>query len=234
MDALRSAFKAPQGHPISTAILGAVMVEHELDILLRRKFQRKDDDTWATLVAETGPLSTFGRKIIAGYAFKLYDDKTKFDLDVIREIRNAFAHSRKIIDFDDRLVVQKLISSKTLSNKSARELQKKPTQQGARLTYVSLCYEGALRLLKWRSRAQLASNRRLLLRLQKSPLGQAVTASANPSIPMLGFNFPRSRRELTSLLPRDPQSADPKTSAPGGGILGLARLVPKTDDKTGK
>ena len=47
-------------HPIATAILGAVTAERNLEILLRSKFKRKDDKTWAMLVEDiNGPLNSF-------------------------------------------------------------------------------------------------------------------------------------------------------------------------------
>jgi len=49
--ALNDAFLRPQ-QPITTAILGAVMVEHELEQLLRSKLKHKDDETWAMLIAD--------------------------------------------------------------------------------------------------------------------------------------------------------------------------------------
>jgi hypothetical protein len=42
--------------PITTAILGAVMVELHLERLVRSKLKHKDDETWAMLVADNGPL----------------------------------------------------------------------------------------------------------------------------------------------------------------------------------
>jgi hypothetical protein len=42
--------------PLVTAILGAVLIEHELETLLRKRFHRKDDDTWADLISDKGPL----------------------------------------------------------------------------------------------------------------------------------------------------------------------------------
>src|SRR5260221_3714907 len=149
-------------HPISTAVLGAVMVEHELDVLLRRKFHRRDDDTWTTLTSENGPLRSFNAKIIAGYAFKLYDGKVKADLDVIREIRNAFAHSRKMLRFNDRLIIKKMVGAKLLAEKWRRGLQVDIGPRAAAQTYIHLCFEISLQLLMWRARAQNASNRRLM------------------------------------------------------------------------
>ena len=43
-----------------------------------------------------GPLSTFSRKIAMGYALGVYDSSMKSDLNLIRQIRNAFAHAKCI------------------------------------------------------------------------------------------------------------------------------------------
>src|SRR5215469_2652966 len=96
---LRQLLSQLEQQSIANAIIGAVMVEHELDGLLRRRFKRKDDDTWEQLVSDQGPLTSFNAKIIAGYAFGIYDKKLRDDLHIVRAIRNAFAHSKKIIDF---------------------------------------------------------------------------------------------------------------------------------------
>ena len=87
-------------HSIVTAILGCVIVEHDLDVLLRRRFKRNDDETWKSLQDEKGPLQTFYSKIVLGYAFKIYDEKVVKDLNIIRTIRNAFAHSRMLLNFE--------------------------------------------------------------------------------------------------------------------------------------
>jgi DNA-binding MltR family transcriptional regulator len=47
-----------------------------------------------------GPLSTLSRKIAIGYALGVYGSNMKTDLNFIRQIRNAFAHSKKHLDFD--------------------------------------------------------------------------------------------------------------------------------------
>jgi DNA-binding MltR family transcriptional regulator len=105
--ALSDAFLKPQ-HPITTAILGAVMVEHELDHLLRSKLKHKDDKTWETLTDDRGPLNSFHSKIAMGYALGIYDQGMRSDLDIVRNIRNAFAHSKKLIQFNDPAVLAEL------------------------------------------------------------------------------------------------------------------------------
>jgi hypothetical protein len=80
-------------------LLGAVL-ETSLEIFLRNK-------TRPTLNAEDigrlfdtfGLLGDFGAKILAGYAFNLYGPDTRHDLDLVRVLRNGFAHSRMALDF---------------------------------------------------------------------------------------------------------------------------------------
>jgi hypothetical protein len=94
---------AVHANPTVTAIMGAVMVEHELEGLLRSRLSKKDDDTWSDLTLDNGPFGTFHKKINAAYALGIYDDTTKQNLNIVRNIRNAFAHSKKLIDFDHPL-----------------------------------------------------------------------------------------------------------------------------------
>jgi hypothetical protein len=105
---VRSNVLHKEAHPIATAILGAVMVEHELETLLRSKFKRKDDETWAMLVEDNGPLNSFYSKIVAGYALGIYDESMLNDLHIVRNIRNAFAQSKRLIHFDNPLIVREL------------------------------------------------------------------------------------------------------------------------------
>ena len=80
----RKATKAlNKGDPLTCAIMGAALVESHLERLLRPKFKRKDHETWMRLVGEYGPLTSFASKIIAGYAFELYDETTLKNLNKI-------------------------------------------------------------------------------------------------------------------------------------------------------
>ena len=65
-DALLDTVASPDRQPIATAVLGAVLVEHELEGLLRRKLKRSDDKTWEAMLEERGPLRSFYAKICYG------------------------------------------------------------------------------------------------------------------------------------------------------------------------
>jgi hypothetical protein len=90
--------------PISAAVMGAVLVEHELEGLIRKRFRRNDDDTWKDLLNDQGPLRSFHSKILTAYAFGIVDDTTRDNLDIVRQVRNAFAHAKTPLDFEHPLV----------------------------------------------------------------------------------------------------------------------------------
>ena len=46
------------------------------------------------------PLSTFSAKIRMGFALKLYGERTFDDLELLRKLRNLFAHGKLAIDFN--------------------------------------------------------------------------------------------------------------------------------------
>jgi hypothetical protein len=107
LDALAASLESDELHPITAAILGAVLVEHELENELRRRL-RCNDDTWGELLSDIGPLRTFHSKIVMGCALRMYNDDVRFDLNIVRNIRNQFAHSKKLVSFIIRSSPRKL------------------------------------------------------------------------------------------------------------------------------
>jgi DNA-binding MltR family transcriptional regulator len=141
--ALNDAFLRPQ-QPITTAILGAVMVEHELEQLLRSKLKHKDDETWAMLIADNGPLKPFYSKIAMGYALGIYDKGMRSDLNIVRSIRNAFAHSKKLIQFNHPAVIAELRKATRSAIPKGMWKSKGPDV----MLYMSLCIRLSLKLIR--------------------------------------------------------------------------------------
>ena len=112
--AAAQAFFATDSPPIVAAILGQALIEPFLEDLLREKVRY----AWSEL--ENGPLFSFESKIIAAYAFGLIDDTTRKNLDTVRQIRNAFAHSKRLIDFDNKAVLNALVEVSVPIGKSQR------------------------------------------------------------------------------------------------------------------
>jgi hypothetical protein len=85
-------------HPVAAAILGSAIVEHELEAELRRRL-KCTDEIWNELTSDIGPLRSFHTQIAMGRALRLYGDDVRFDLDLVRNIRNQFAHAKKAGNF---------------------------------------------------------------------------------------------------------------------------------------
>jgi hypothetical protein len=88
----------------TTAMVRVVELDTTLALCLRRRMRHlKKSEYEALFVGET-PLGSFSAKIKLGYALALYGPQTRDDLEMVREIRNAFAHAfahcSKDIDFN--------------------------------------------------------------------------------------------------------------------------------------
>lgn len=79
----------------AAVVLGA-LVERSLAKLLRGRMR---EDGVEDIFKPAGLLGDFGAKINLGYALKLFGPQTRKDLNIIRHLRNQFAHSRKPIEF---------------------------------------------------------------------------------------------------------------------------------------
>lgn len=167
------------GPPIVTAILGQALVEAQLETLLRSRFKRKDDSTWGLLTSETGPLSSFAAKITSGYAFGLYDEATKKNLNIVKDVRNAFAHTKAIIDFDNQLVAEKLeeiIIQGPRRRPDVIALESARKKNNGQTIYMVLCLILYTRLVQRTTRSHVAATRNYGRR-KLSPLVAALMGS---------------------------------------------------------
>jgi hypothetical protein len=80
-------------------MLGSV-TETSLTIFLRARLRPaiRSADRRAILDFN-GPCGTFSAKTLVAFGFNFFGPETRSDLDLIRTIRNEFAHSRKSFDF---------------------------------------------------------------------------------------------------------------------------------------
>jgi hypothetical protein len=89
----------------STVLTLASLLDHALQIALLTKMRRDlIPPEQAEMFGGRGLLATFSAKIDLAYALKLIGPKTRDDIDMIREIRNAFAHARGPISFQTKEV----------------------------------------------------------------------------------------------------------------------------------
>jgi hypothetical protein len=85
----------------SVAIIGSSLVEKALEIAILGKFIPLGDEARKRLFEyeHRGPLCDFSARIKVAGALDLIGPKTQADLDLLREVRNAFAHSPTLLKF---------------------------------------------------------------------------------------------------------------------------------------
>jgi hypothetical protein len=79
-----------QSNDRGAAILMGTNVDLALTSAIFHLLDTKDRDR---LESDAGPLSSFSRRILLGRALRIYGPVTQRNLDLIRHIRNAFAHA---------------------------------------------------------------------------------------------------------------------------------------------
>ncbi|SNT01784.1 Mannitol repressor [Tardiphaga sp. OK246] len=82
------------------ALAGAAVLEDVLRGAIEHRFSHMSEKELAELFDGTAPLSTFSAKIKIAYAMGIIGKLTRHDLEKLREIRNAFAHSIRHLSFD--------------------------------------------------------------------------------------------------------------------------------------
>lgn len=78
-------------------LLSATLTDLALEISLKRLL--REDQATIDLFDHTAPLGNFSGKINMAFALNLFDKQTKHDLDLIRLLRNGFAHHRRHLNF---------------------------------------------------------------------------------------------------------------------------------------
>lgn len=83
------------GSDRAAVILQAANIERILESLLQTKMRQPlSSDLRDRMFDGNGPLSAFSHRIMLGFALNLYGPVYRHDLDLIRELRNGFAHVR--------------------------------------------------------------------------------------------------------------------------------------------
>jgi DNA-binding MltR family transcriptional regulator len=86
------------------AIFGAAILHDDLERLFRAFF-RNDEESIKHVINPLfqgfAPLATFSSRIQLAYAMGLISKDLKYRLDIVRRLRNDFAHESGPIDFDD-------------------------------------------------------------------------------------------------------------------------------------
>ena len=88
------------------AILAVTDLERALEDAIRSKmYPLRPSEAKRLFHGERAPLGSFYNKIWIGFSFGVYHQRTRAELDRIRQIRNAFAHAHRLIEFTTAEVV---------------------------------------------------------------------------------------------------------------------------------
>lgn len=93
------------GSDRASAVMLASFAEAALETFLKSKLRPScSSDDMRRLFEFSGILGLFGAKTTVSYVFNWYGPETRHDLDLIRLMRNQFAHSRRSFGFVDKPV----------------------------------------------------------------------------------------------------------------------------------
>jgi hypothetical protein len=118
-------------------IVAASVAESALTELIKRRLVMMSSTRADLLFGRMRPLSSFSAKIELGVALGLFDDRTRSVFNMLRDVRNAFAHEMAATSFDDLEIARLVQKGRTPSV---------PKESSPRETFTALFY-AALGLL---------------------------------------------------------------------------------------
>lgn len=111
-------------------IFGAALLEDKLELLLR-SYCRQDPQIIKQVVAPLfqgyAPLSTFSAKIQVSFALGLIPERVFKSLNLLRKLRNQFAHDKDIVSFQSN-TYQPLLEAFLSSTKEGDSVRVTPEQ----------------------------------------------------------------------------------------------------------
>jgi hypothetical protein len=162
------------------AIMSSAMVEIELMNAIRASLE-DGSDVAALFHSADAPFGSFKQRILAGKALGLYRAETVRDLDIIRDVRNQFAHALLKIDFENEHIAA---SCSELRDYMTWEQIEERDANAIRVKFEDVCMSIAIGLMR---RTSDAYRRR-----------------ANPQLPALGLPLPSGKNALLSDKQSDP------------------------------
>jgi DNA-binding MltR family transcriptional regulator len=118
------------------AMTAASLLESTLEIAIEKNFRPLNASERRDLFDGTSPLTTFSAKIKMTYALDIIGRMTRDDMDCIRDIRNAFAHTRVDLSFDQEYVVRVCNKIKLPDNLNLPKEIKFNNQSQPRIRYL--------------------------------------------------------------------------------------------------
>lgn len=125
-------------------LISATVIEQSLETALLTKFvDLSADDERRLFASDAAPLFTFAAKTELAFALGIIGRGARDDLGCLRQIRNAFAHSRRRIDFDSS-EVQEACRQFTLPIRHPKSLR---ADLHPREAFIQIAFEYSMHLL---------------------------------------------------------------------------------------
>ena len=113
----------------AATLIAASILDNFLETAISTCFVKLSKSKFNALFRDKqAPFSSFANKISVAHALGIYNDLTRSQLDEVRAIRNAFAHTMQPIDFDHFVISAacnnlnpSLVSGKPFASSSPRE-----------------------------------------------------------------------------------------------------------------
>ena len=159
LDALEQELYASNSDRATAVMFGSFLetnLERLLSKAMRDDLSSKDK---RQLFEYEGAVGTFASKIVVAYALKLIGPVTRSDIDLVRFLRNEFAHSRMPFNFktpevsavcDELKIVDfpsSIIPGGYLSRVSDKELKSAIDKADPRTRFVTPCHHLSYRML---------------------------------------------------------------------------------------
>lgn len=132
------------------AIVAAALLEDQLVNMLKEKMllDRMSQKQVRDIFDLSGPLSNFSAKITISLAFGFIDKTTFNDLQIVRKLRNKFAHSKDQLSFDDADVKSQVRSMYCFKHAEAKFPRRFSPNADVRPNEWEMRAEGYIRLNK--------------------------------------------------------------------------------------
>ena len=220
---------------ISYAIIGALTVEHELEMSIKARLRRISQTEWEAILSDSeGPLGTFDRKVKFASYLGILDADMRSNLDIIRNVRNRFAHTKRLISFDHHFIADEL--AKLKAPKGQKRHFARLSSYDVQWRYVFLCLHCIRVMSKKRFGSRTAAHKAWMKRHN-----QRMTKTRE-SFGMMGGIFGALAPTFTGDFPTPPISTQPhqtqKTSSgpndptPLGLLSGLLPFLEENKKKS--
>jgi hypothetical protein len=154
----------------NAAIMAAANLDWQLGVLIVKSLPNVNDETRDRLFDKDGPLSSSFSKNFLGFALNLYDKQTLADLEIIRNVRNVFAHAPRALKFSTPEIAAKCRGLKQGRDHEYEAFLKKHGISGdgtLRMSYLIACIDYQNRFQDLEAKLVKAAYRKEMRRLNK-------------------------------------------------------------------